>query len=77
MPIGDIVAETLGGVVRMIGRVVVELVFQLLIVGTGHAIIRSVKPTSEPSDTACAGVGVLSWAVVGIGGYFIYRATVT
>lgn len=74
MPIGDIAGEALGGVLRVTGCLLFELVVEVMLRGTGHVLIRIAKPRSEPGETACAIAGLVFWAAVGAGGYFIYRA---
>jgi len=59
---------------RLIGRIFFELFFEIILHGTGHVLIRFVKPKSEPSDTACAIVGIAFWIAVYAGGYATYRA---
>lgn len=75
MPIGEIAGEALGGAARFIGRVLFEFVFEFILQGTGLILVRALRPKAEPRDTTCAAVGLLFWVVVGIGGYFAYRAT--
>ena len=60
---------------RAVGRILVEVFFELLIKGTGYALIRMIKPKPAPSETESAIVGLLFWLAVGIGGYYIYQAT--
>lgn len=74
MPIGEIAGEVLGGAARVIGRVLFELVVEVMIRGTGHVLSRAIRPASEPGDTASAIAGVVFWATVGAGGFFVYRA---
>jgi len=74
MPIGEIAGEALGGIFRVVGRLVFEIFFELIIQGTGHVLIRTFRPAHEPSDKACAVVGLLFWAAAGVGGYLLYRA---
>jgi len=73
MPIGDIAGEALGGVVRFLGRIVVEIVVELMLVGTGRLLLRMLLPRSEPGYTACGVVGLLFWAGLAVGGYWLYR----
>ena len=75
MPIGEIAGEALGGILRVVGRILFEVFFELIIKGTGYALVRLVRPKPEPSETACAVVGLLFWGAVGIGSYFIYRTS--
>jgi len=73
MPVGDIVGEALGGVARIAGRIVVELVFEVVVQGTGYALLRLFRPDHEPSDTACAVVGLSFWVGVVAAGYWLYH----
>ena len=75
MPLGEIAGEALGGIVRVVGRILFEVFFEFIIRGTGYVLVRTVRPKTEPDDTVCTVVGLLFWVVVGIGGYFTYRAT--
>ena len=73
MPIGDIAGEALGGVARFAGRVLFEIVFELIVQGTGHLLLRFLRPKSDPGDTASAIVGLLFWAGVVAGGFWLYH----
>ena len=73
MPIGEIVGETLGGIARVVGEIVVQVVLEVVIKGVGYALIRLVRPRSEPSDGACGVVGLVFWIAVAAGGYGLYR----
>ena len=75
MLLGEIAGEALGGIVRVVGRILFEVFFEFIIQGTGYVLVRTVRPKTEPDDTVCTVVGLLFWVVVGIGGYFTYRAT--
>ena len=75
MPLGEIAGEALGGIVRVVGRILFEVFFEFIIQGTGYVLVRTVRPKTEPDDTVCTVVGLLFWVVAGIGGYFTYRAT--
>lgn len=74
MPIAEIAVGVLEVAVRVIARVLLEVVFEFLIQGAGDVIIRAFRPRPEPSDAACALVGVLFWITVAIGAYFLFRA---
>jgi len=74
MPLDGIVGQTLGGVLRFIWEVVFEFVVELLIQGLGRVVIRTVRPGSEPGDTASFFVGLLCWAALISAGYFVFRA---
>jgi hypothetical protein len=76
MPIGDIASEALGGIARVIGRIIVELLFEVIIQGTGYVLLRIFRPRAEPSDTACAVVGLLFWVGVAAAGYWLHSHVV-
>jgi len=77
MPLGEIAGEALGGFVRIVGRIIFEVLFEFIIQGTGYILVRPFRPKAEPTDTACTVVGLLFWALVGVAGYFAYHATAT
>lgn len=74
MPLGEIVGESLGEMLRFGGRLLFEFVFELLIQGLGHVVIRTVRPGSDPGATACTIVGLLCWVVLVCAGYAVFRA---
>lgn len=73
MPIGDIVEATLGGALRWLGRMVIELVFELAIQGSGHVVLKTLRPHHEPGETASVIVGTLVWLMLGAGAFWLYR----
>lgn len=75
MPLGDLAGDALGGVFRFIGRLLAELVLELLVKGAGRAMLRILRPRSEPGDTAATLAGLLFWAVLVALAVLIYRAT--
>lgn len=74
MPLGDLAGEALGGVFRVIGRLLVELVLELLVKGAGRAVLRVLRPRSEPGDTAATLAGLLAWAALLALAVVVYRA---
>ena len=75
MPFGDLAGDAIVGIFRVLGRILFEVFFELMIKGTGYGLIRMTKPKPAPSETGSAIVGLLFWLAVGIGSYYIYRAT--
>ena len=73
MPLGDIAGETLGGIFRFVARLLVEVVVEILIQGTGYLILRTARPKSEPGETACTVAGMAFWAVVIALAWLFYR----
>lgn len=74
MPIGEIAGDVLGGILRVVGRILFEVFFEFIIKGTGYALARLVRPKGEPGETACAVAGLLFWGL-GVSSYFLYRAS--
>ena len=74
MPIEEITGQALGGIARFVGRILFESIFEFIIQGTGFILVRTVRSTTKPDDTACVVVGLLFWVAVSVGGYFVYRA---
>ncbi|WP_024870436.1 hypothetical protein [Pseudoxanthomonas suwonensis] len=68
-----VVAEALGGIVRFVGRILVEFFLEFIIRGTGYALLRAVRSEVKPDDTSCLVVGLVFWAVVAVGGFFAWR----
>jgi hypothetical protein len=73
MPVGEIAGEALGGIARFIGRVFIELIFEVLIQGTGHVVLKTFRPGREPGETESAVVGLLVWAAIIGGGFWFYQ----
>lgn len=74
MPIGDIAGEALGGIGRIIVWIFVEVVFEILIRGAGHVVLRTLRPKSDPGDIACVFVGLLVWMCLLGGAFLLYGA---
>jgi hypothetical protein len=73
--IGDIVGEAAGGVLRFIGRLFLEIVFEFLIKGAGYVLCRPfARGKLDPDRWPVVVTGLLFWVVVGIGVYAIKRA---
>lgn len=72
MPVGEIAAEALGGIFRVVGRVLFEIVFELLVRGAGYVICRIFSPAIDPDGWQVAVVGIIFWVLLGGVGYFVY-----
>jgi hypothetical protein len=72
MPFDDI-AEVAGGVFRLLGRFLAEVLLEFVVQGAGHTLIRAVTGDEETGETAATVVGILFWVVVVAGGYYLYR----
>lgn len=62
MALDSIAEGFLGGVLRIVLWVAVEIVFEILIKGLGYIICRPFK--TDISDGLCALVGTLAWIIL-------------
>lgn len=73
MPIGEIAGEVVGGIARLVGHILVEFVFEIMVRGLGYVVWRRVSPHTNPDGLPSVLVGILIWiAVVGLG-YALYQ----
>ena len=72
MPIGDIAGELLGGALRVIGNILLEVVLEIFIRGPGYLICRSFKKNIDPESGWVVLAGLAFWILVAISGYFTY-----
>lgn len=72
MPIGDVAVELLGGVLRAIGSIIVEVILEIAIRGPGYLFCRMVKRDIEPDGGWVVVVGLAFWVVIGVLGYLVY-----
>lgn len=63
MPLDLFVEGFLGGVLRIVLWVAVEIVFEILIKGLGYIICRPFKKP-DINDSLCAFVGVVAWIIL-------------
>ncbi len=73
MPLDDLAGEALRGAFRVVGRVLFEVVFDILLKGTGHVVIRLFRPGKEPGEETCALVGLLVWDAIAVGAFLLHR----
>ena len=72
MPVGDIAGEALGAVARFLGWIFLELIFEIVICGTGHMVLKAVRLNKEPGETAEAVGGFLIIIpLVALGTWFV------
>ncbi|QSX40484.1 hypothetical protein [Shewanella cyperi] len=67
MPIGEIAGELLGGVFRILGHFLIEIVLEVLIKGLGYLICRPFSKSISPDGILVIVVGLLAWAAIGVG----------
>ena len=64
MPIGEIAGELFGGVLRIIGRILAEVVFEICIKGLGYLIWRPFSRSVNLEGMHVAVVGLAAWAFI-------------
>ncbi|WP_312316123.1 hypothetical protein [Stenotrophomonas sp.] len=77
MPLDDIAGSLLGGLFRFVIYVFVDIFFEAIIKGTGHVVLVTLRPKKEPSETACAVVGLLFWVALVVMSVLILRPLLT
>lgn len=73
MPIGEIAGELFGGALRIIGRVLAEVVFEICIKGIGYLICRSFSRSVNPDGLLVTVVGLAAWVLILVALYFGYE----
>ena len=72
MPIGDVAVALLGGVLRAIGNMIVEVIQEIAIRGPGYLLCRMAKRDIDPDGGWVIVVGLAFWVVIGVLGYLVY-----
>ena len=68
------IEEVAGGVLRFIGRLFLEIVYEFLIKGAGYLLCRAFGGRKvDPDGGVVVVVGVAFWFAVGMGVYFVKR----
>lgn len=70
---GEVAFELVAAVLRFLARIFVEIVFEILIQGSGHFIIKAFRPKREPGEVSSAVVGLIVWAILFWAGWSVYR----
>lgn len=73
MPIGEIAGEIFGGALKVIGRVLAEVVFEICIKGLGYLICRPISHSVNHDGVLVAVVGLVAWAFLLFALYFGYE----
>lgn len=72
--IGEVVGELAGGVVKFIGRILLEVVFEFLIKGAGYVLCRPFSRRKlDPDGGLVVLVGLAFWVAIGVGIYALSR----
>jgi hypothetical protein len=72
MPIGDAAGEFLGGMLRVIGNTVLEVVLEILIRGPGYLICRIFKDDINPDGGWVIVAGLTFWVLIAVSGFYAY-----
>ena len=70
---GEIIGEAAGELLKFVFRIIVEIVFEILIKGTGYAIVRIFKRRVNPDGPLVVFAGLLFWAGIIYLGCYIYE----
>ncbi|OGU19662.1 MAG: hypothetical protein A2580_01110 [Hydrogenophilales bacterium RIFOXYD1_FULL_62_11] len=72
MPIGDVAGELLGGVLRVFGNIVLDVLLEVLIRGPGYLICRIFKKDINSEGGWVIVAGMAFWVFVAVGGFYMY-----
>ncbi len=73
MPIAEVAGELLGGLFRLLGNFLAEVVLELFVKGLGYLVCRCFSKSVDPDGFVVTIVGVLAWCFIGCGIYFGYE----
>jgi len=65
MALGDIAGEVLEAAGRVVGRILIEALLEVLVKGPGYFIARLFRPRVDPDGLLSLAVGVAFWVLVG------------
>lgn len=69
----EIIGEVVGGIVRIIGQFLIEIVFEVFVRGAGYLLCRPFNRNIDTEGFTVAAVGFAFWGVVAFGGYYFYK----
>lgn len=69
----DALGEVLGGAIRLVGRILIEVVIEGLCHGTGWVVLKPFHRRKDPHETLCTVVGLIVWAGLALAAYATYR----
>ena len=72
MALGEIAGELLGGVLRFVGSLLVEVLLEILIRGPGYWLCRLLKKDVSPDGVAVVLVGILFWICLLTSAWFLW-----
>lgn len=60
---GELVVEAVGGIVRAVVSLLVEVLFEFGVRGTGRVLLRLRRRQEEPDEATCIVAGLAFWAL--------------
>lgn len=70
----DVVVDVIAATGRFVGRLLTEVVLELLCKGTGYLICKRVKPSIDPNGWQVGLVGLVLWVAVIGTGFYLYQS---
>ncbi|MEY4517115.1 MAG: hypothetical protein RL180_1461 [Pseudomonadota bacterium] len=67
----EIVGQVIGGVIKMIGQLMVEVIFNIAIQGTGYLLCYPLNKHIDPESWPVVCVGLGFWVVLAAGAYIL------
>ncbi|MEE2730695.1 MAG: hypothetical protein VYA55_07710 [Pseudomonadota bacterium] len=72
MPLAEIAGDLVGSASRLIGNIIVEVIFELLVKGLGYLVCRIFFRSVDPDSSLVVVVGLSAWVIVLFSAYFLY-----
>jgi len=73
VPLGEIAGEFLGGALRVVGRLILEVVAEILVRGPGCLLCKPFKKNVDPDGVLVVLVGFAFWTAVAVSAWLIFR----
>jgi hypothetical protein len=73
MPLGEIASEVLGGLLRLVAQIFLEVVVEILIKGPGYVVCRFFSKNADPDGVSVIVTGILFWSLSGSVGYVLFK----
>ena len=81
MPLGEIAGSITEAIAKFIGRMFIDIFFEILVKGAGYIIVTTIKGSKygevDPDGSVVAITGIIFWLAVGALAYGIYASTST
>lgn len=72
MPIEEAASTLLGGLLRLLGTVLGEIVLELMIRGPGYLLCRQIKKDISVDSGTVLLAGVAIWVALGTAGWYLH-----